>query len=157
MVAQFFLQLIPFLFLNHFASWSGLRTCPKPDSSFRSWYKRMDVDSILCSIQALFSLWKQVKASCAPRSSFAARLSTSSVPSTKDMTILKKVVLAYTSFMNKDISRASAASQKELPVHRSKDLVDALKCLILELLATTILTSRIHQEVSLILSKNVEL
>ncbi|KAL2491231.1 Uncharacterized protein Adt_26859 [Abeliophyllum distichum] len=60
--------------------------------------------------------------------------------------------------MNKDISRVSATSQKELLARLSKDLADALKRQTLELSVATELTLKgIHQEVSLLLSENVEL
>ncbi|KAL2525689.1 hypothetical protein Adt_10743 [Abeliophyllum distichum] len=65
-----------------------------------------DTDSVLRSIQALFTSWEQVKASTAQRSFSTTRPSTSSISSTKDMNALKKVMLAYTSFMDKDISRS---------------------------------------------------
>ncbi|KAL2491908.1 Uncharacterized protein Adt_27536 [Abeliophyllum distichum] len=74
------------------------------------------------------------------------------------MNALKRVVLAYTSFMDKDISRASANSKKELHTRLSEDLVDALKRPFLELSASIRLTLReIHQEVVFLLSENVEL
>ncbi|KAL2532807.1 Uncharacterized protein Adt_06158 [Abeliophyllum distichum] len=100
-----------------------------------------------------FTSWEQVKASSALRSYSVTRPSISSIPSTEDMNILKKAVLAYTSFMDKDISRVSADSQKELFARLSEDLADALKCPTLELSASIKLTLReIHQEVSLLLS-----
>ncbi|KAL2542082.1 hypothetical protein Adt_03060 [Abeliophyllum distichum] len=69
-----------------------------------------------------------------------------------------EVVLAYTSFMNKDISKASAANQRELLARLSEDLASALKRPTLELPADIRLTLReIHQEVSLLLSENMEL
>ncbi|KAL2491927.1 hypothetical protein Adt_27555 [Abeliophyllum distichum] len=65
--------------------------------------------------------------SSASRSSSATHPSTSYSPSTEDMNALKMVVLAYTSFMDKDISRVSADSKKELLARFSEDLTDALK------------------------------
>ncbi|KAL2466298.1 hypothetical protein Adt_42149 [Abeliophyllum distichum] len=101
---------------------------------------------------------EQVKATSALHSSSAAHPSTSSIFSDEDMTILKNVVLAYTSFMDKNISRASATSQEELLVCLIEDLAYALKCPILKLSTNTRLTLRgIHQEVSLLLSENMEL
>ncbi|KAL2526778.1 Uncharacterized protein Adt_11832 [Abeliophyllum distichum] len=106
---------------------------------------------------SLFTSWEQVKVSSAPYYSFVTHPSTSSIPSTEDVNALKRVVLAYTSFMDKDISRSSADSQKELLAYLSEDLADALKRLFLEILASIRLTLRgIHQEVSLLLSKNME-
>ncbi|KAL2466794.1 hypothetical protein Adt_42645 [Abeliophyllum distichum] len=71
---------------------------------------------------------------------------------------LKKAVLAYTSFMDKDISRASVDSQKKFLAHLSEDLAYALKHPTAELSASIRLTLRgIHQEVSLLLYENVEL
>ncbi|KAL2532721.1 Uncharacterized protein Adt_06072 [Abeliophyllum distichum] len=74
------------------------------------------------------------------------------------MNSLKKAVSAYTSFIHKDISRASADSQKKLLACLSEDLVDALKRPSLELSVSIRLILRgIRQEVSLLLSENVEL
>ncbi|KAL2497798.1 Uncharacterized protein Adt_23348 [Abeliophyllum distichum] len=142
LVTQFFPFTQAFRFLE-----------PFPLASLRG---ACDADSVLRSIQALFSSWKQVKVSSTSRSSSTACPSTSSIPFAEDMNILKKAVLAYTSFTDKDISRASAASKKLL-VPLNEDLADALKHTTLELLATIRLTlRRIHQEVSLLLSKNME-
>ncbi|KAL2490817.1 LRRNT 2 domain-containing protein [Abeliophyllum distichum] len=106
-----------------------------------------DVDSVLRSIQALFTSWEQVQTSYVPRVSSTTRPSTFSIPSTEDMDALKKVVLAYTSFMDKDISRVNADSQAELLVRLSEDLAATLKCPTLELSALARLNLRgIHQE-----------
>ncbi|KAL2465904.1 Aminotransferase-like [Abeliophyllum distichum] len=110
------------------------------------------------SIQALFTSWEQVQASSITRASSATRHSTSSILSTEDMDVLKRAMLAYTSFMDEDISRVSANSKKELLACLSKDLAATLKCPTLELSASTRLTLReIHQKVSILLSMNVEL
>ncbi|KAL2471590.1 Uncharacterized protein Adt_39726 [Abeliophyllum distichum] len=117
-----------------------------------------DADSILHSIQALFTSWEQVKVNSALFSSFATQHSTSFIFSTEDMNPLKKAVLACTSFMDKDISRMSAANQRELLACLSKDLADAIKRPILKLLVDIRLTLRgIHQVATLLLSQNVEL
>ncbi|KAL2513174.1 PMD domain-containing protein [Abeliophyllum distichum] len=116
-----------------------------------------DADSVLWSIQALFTYWKQVQASSIPHAFFVTRPSTSFISSTEDMDTLKKAVLAHTSFMDKDISRASVDSQAELFVRLIEDLAAALKRPTLEILASARLTLReIHQEVSILLSENVE-
>ncbi|KAL2466936.1 Uncharacterized protein Adt_42787 [Abeliophyllum distichum] len=108
--------------------------------------------------EALFTSWEQVMTSSALRYSFVTHPTTFSIPSTNDMNALKKTVLAYTSFMDKDISRASAASKKELLARLSEDLADAFLRLTLELLTDIRLTLRgIHQEVSLLLYENLEL
>ncbi|KAL2532887.1 Uncharacterized protein Adt_06238 [Abeliophyllum distichum] len=63
------------------------------------------------------------------------------------MNALKKAVLAYTSFMDKDISRASAASQNKLVTHLSEDLDDVFQRHTFELPADIRLTLRgIHQQ-----------
>ncbi|KAL2471302.1 hypothetical protein Adt_39438 [Abeliophyllum distichum] len=106
-----------------------------------------DVDSVLRSIQALFTSWEQVQTSSVPRTSSTTRPSTSSIPSTVDMDALKKVVLAYTSFVDKDISKASTNSRAELLVHLSEDLAAALKRPTLALSASVRLTLReIHSK-----------
>ncbi|KAL2532633.1 Uncharacterized protein Adt_05984 [Abeliophyllum distichum] len=74
------------------------------------------------------------------------------------MNALKKAMSAYTSFIHKDISRASADSQKELLARLNEDLVDALKRPSLELsISIRLILRGIRQEVSLLLSENVEL
>ncbi|KAL2486669.1 Uncharacterized protein Adt_31425 [Abeliophyllum distichum] len=92
-----------------------------------------NADFVLRSIQALFTSWEQVKASFTPCCSFITHPSTTSIPSTEDINALKRAVLACTSFMDKDISRASAKSQKELLACLSEDLADAFKCPFLKL------------------------
>ncbi|KAL2517852.1 Uncharacterized protein Adt_14099 [Abeliophyllum distichum] len=101
------------------------------------------------SSKPLFTSWEQVKASFALRSSSTTRPSTSSIPSTNDMNACKKAVLAYTSFMDKDISRASVASQKKLLAHLNEDLADAFQHQTLALSADIRLTLRgINQELA---------
>ncbi|KAL2471039.1 Uncharacterized protein Adt_39175 [Abeliophyllum distichum] len=106
-----------------------------------------DADSILRSIQVLFTSCEQVQASFIPCTSSVTRLSTFATPSTEDMDTLKRTLLAYTSFMDKDISRVNADSQKEFLVRLNENLATALKHPSLKLSASTRLTLRgIHQE-----------
>ncbi|KAL2533508.1 Uncharacterized protein Adt_06859 [Abeliophyllum distichum] len=117
-----------------------------------------DVDSVLRPIQTLFTSLELVKSSSVPCSSFVTRLSTSSILSVDDMNALKKAVLAYTSFIDKDRSKASATSQKELLARLIEDFVDALQHPTIALPADIRLTLReIYQEVSILLSKNSKL
>ncbi|KAL2497675.1 Uncharacterized protein Adt_23225 [Abeliophyllum distichum] len=101
-----------------------------------------NVDSVLHSIHALFIFWEQVKVSSALRYSSTTRPSTSSISTTKDMNALEKVVLAYTSFMDKYISTVSATNQRELLTRLSEVLASALKHPILKLLTDIRLTLR---------------
>ncbi|KAL2506802.1 Uncharacterized protein Adt_22423 [Abeliophyllum distichum] len=120
--------------------------------------KKKDADSALLSIHALFTSWEQVEESSISRSSSATHLSTSSIPSTDEMNALKKSVMAYASFTDKDISRASVANQKKLLAHLSEDLAYAIQRPTIDLPADIRLTLRgIHQEVSLLMSENSKL
>ncbi|KAL2474280.1 hypothetical protein Adt_35016 [Abeliophyllum distichum] len=70
-----------------------------------------DADTILRSIQNLFTSWEQVKVSHVVRSSSASRPSAASAAfSIENMNILKQAILEYTSFMDMDIVNASATS-----------------------------------------------
>ncbi|KAL2512855.1 Uncharacterized protein Adt_18455 [Abeliophyllum distichum] len=69
-----------------------------------------------------------------------------------------EVVLTFTFFMDKEISRVSATNQRELLARLSEDLVDALKRPTVEHSTNIILTLRkIHQDVRLLLFENIEL
>ncbi|KAL2471383.1 Uncharacterized protein Adt_39519 [Abeliophyllum distichum] len=81
-----------------------------------------DTDSVMHSIQALFTSWEQVKASFSLSSSFATRPSTSFISSTKDMNTLKKSVLVYTSFIDKDISRVNIDNCKLRLVAKKRNI-----------------------------------
>ncbi|KAL2486710.1 Uncharacterized protein Adt_31466 [Abeliophyllum distichum] len=131
---------------------------PNPNMFIQQFWSMKDVDSILRSIQASFTSCEQVKTSSTQHFSSMTHPSSSSIPSTEDMNILKKAMLAYTSFMDKDISRVSVDSQKDLLAYLIEDLADDLKLPALELSSSIRLTFKgIHEEVSLLLSENVEL
>ncbi|KAL2466466.1 Uncharacterized protein Adt_42317 [Abeliophyllum distichum] len=119
----------------------------------------VDADAILRSIQDLFTSWKQVNASHAARSSSASHpYVASALFSIENMNILKKVVLEYTSFMDMDIVNSSATSQRDKFEHLSNKMAQALELPSLKLPNDLKLSLKIiHQEVSALLAKNVEL
>ncbi|KAL2474296.1 PMD domain-containing protein [Abeliophyllum distichum] len=107
----------------------------------------------------LFTSWEQAKVSHVVRSSSASGPSAASTAfSIENMNILKQAVFEYTSFMDMDIVNASATSQRDKFEHLSNQMAQALELPSLKLPTDLKLSLKIiHQEISALLAKNVEL
>ncbi|KAL2505219.1 Uncharacterized protein Adt_20840 [Abeliophyllum distichum] len=77
---------------------------------------------------------------------------------TENMNILKQAVLEYTSFMDMDIVNASATSQHAKFEHLSNQMAQTLELPSLRLsVDLKVSLSIVHQEISVLLARNVEL